>query len=446
MRKNGGLGESWQAGGSHRLNDLTWETVIPYLKYRRSLGERAAVDAYLLYNTGRETGWWTNFAGERQAASNGTGVPLYGYDTQVDDIQVETQLSFALAEHTDVTAGVNVDTRRQRGSSRSYSYGISADPGAPFVLDESLLRPSDRYTIYSVFAQLRQKVPLLAGLTLTLGAREDVGVSAQSTYHQLSPRAGLVQRLTSELSVKAFYGTALRAPGIKEIGLNQESRQTLQKQMIATDRIPDDLDAEVIQSFELGPVFSSRRVSASVTAFHNRTMRALDGVDEMFGNEVVNIFRNSEQDITAIGAEAELQLALGRDWRLLSNYAWARARGQRLVMMQLAPAEVEDVPVQKLNAAVLYRMRAPLDTRAALIARWVDGYRVAGAGARPPGALTVDANLVVSVGQLLAPAVPVDLELQARNLLDRRPLLPKRGRPDVPLPGFSLLATLVYGY
>ena len=194
MRKSGGLGESWREGGSHRLNDLTWETAIPYVKYRRTLSERLAVDAYLLYNTGRETGLWSNFAGKPLTAED--GAPLYGYDTQVDDIQGETQLSLSLGERTSVTAGVNVDTRRQRGSSRSYSYGVTADPGAPFVLNQSLEQPSDRYTIYSVFAQLQHRLPVLAGLTLTLGAREDVGVSSHSTYQQLSPRAGLVQAIT----------------------------------------------------------------------------------------------------------------------------------------------------------------------------------------------------------------------------------------------------------
>jgi outer membrane receptor for ferrienterochelin and colicins len=444
MRKSGGLGESWREGGSHRLNDLTWETAIPYLKYRRTLSERLAVDAYLFYNTGRETGLWSNFAGRPLTASD--GAPLYGYDTQVDDIQGETQLSLSLGERTSVTAGVTVDTRRQRGSSRSYSYGVTGDSGAPFVLDQSLVLPSDRYTIYSVFAQLQHRLPVLAGLTLTLGAREDVGVSSHSTYQLLSPRAGLVQAITEALSLKAFYGTALRAPGIKEFGLNEESRLTLQRKLIPADDIPLDLEAEVIQSFELGPMFSSRRVSASLTGFRNRTKRALDGVEATIGGQAVNIFRNSEVDVTAVGVEAELQLVLGRDLRLLANYAWSRARGRRLVQQQLVPADVEDVPVQKLNAAVLYRLRAPLDARAAVIARWVDEYRVAGDGPRPQGALTVDANLVLALGRLLAPAVPVDLELQARNLLDRRPLLPKRGRPGVPLPGFSLLATLAYGY
>ena len=441
LRRNGGLGESWlEKNSSHRINDLTWETIIPYVKYHRSFSDRGAVDGYALYNTGRETGWWTPLFGPPLASSNGTGIPLNGYHTQVDDLQADLQLLVRVTQTTDLTLGVNADTRQQRGSSHSYSYGVSADPGPPLVEEEALSVASDRFTIYSGYLQLRQEVPFLAGLILTLGAREDVGVSP-TPYQQLSPRAGVVQRLTDQLALKVFYGTALRAPGIKEIGLNQESRQTLERMGLSTAGVPE-LEAETLRSFEVGPVFSSTHLSASVTAFHNQTSSALDGTQY----EGQNIFRNSEGDITAVGGEVHAQVAFSPDLRLLANYAWARARTERPGAMGTVTADVQDVPVYKANGAVIGRLRRALDTRAALVARWAGPYRVSEPIERPPGSLTLDANLVLGLERVIGADVhlPLSLELQVRNILDDRGKLPKNGLPDVPLTGRRLMVTLVY--
>ena len=440
LRRNGGLGESWlETGSSHRLNDLTWETIIPYLKYQRAIGQRVRIDAYALYNTGRETGWWTNLTAPQLGFSDGTGTPLHGYDTQVDAVQVETQVLTRLTDSTDITTGINVDTRQQRGASHSYSYGVSADPGPPFVPEAALSTASDRFTVYSAYVQLRQELPLLAGLILTVGAREDVGTSPASNYQQLSPRAGLVQRITETLAWKAFYGTALRAPGIKEIGLNQESRQTLDRMGIPSDGVPD-LQAETLRSLETGPTYSGTHVSAAMTAFYNRTALALDGTQY----EGQNIFRNSELDINALGAEVNAQVAPWPQLRLLANYAWARARTEQPLGMGPLDADVQDVPVRKANGAILYRLRRPIDLRVAAIARWVDEYRVSGDGQRPPGGLTLDTNLVWGLDRVLGGDVPLSVELQLRNLLDDRNKLPKNGRPDVPVTGRRLMVTLAY--
>ena len=57
MRKASGLGESWlESTLTSRANQLTWETILPYLKYERSLGQRLTLRSYLIWNAGRETG------------------------------------------------------------------------------------------------------------------------------------------------------------------------------------------------------------------------------------------------------------------------------------------------------------------------------------------------------------------------------------------------------
>jgi outer membrane receptor for ferrienterochelin and colicins len=426
MRKNGGLGESWnENASSHELNDLTWETIIPYAKYERSLGEGVSVNGYLMWNTGREKGWYTNANAAQQDMYAGTGVPLGAYDTQTDDLQAQSEVNWDVVEHTRLIGGINVDTRRQSGSSRSYGYGVSADPGMPYPKDPTLANSSDVYSIYSAYLQVRQEVPVLDGLIVTAGARDDFGSSSQ-TYNQLSPRLGLVQRLPVHLSLKAFFGTALRAPGLKEIGLNQESKLTLERRGLSTDGIRA-LESETIRSFEAGAAYADDHVSASVTVFSNRTEHSLDGASYMG----VNIFQNSPGAIDAKGTEAEVQVAASVDLRMFGSYSWALARnddGQHL----------EDVPVQTANLGVVYRIM-PVGITVAGGVRWVDAYRAVGRE-EPDGSVMVDLN----AGWAFAKGFR--FELQARNLLDQHAKLPKHGVEDVPLPRFHVLGTLAYGF
>jgi outer membrane receptor for ferrienterochelin and colicins len=429
LRKNGGLGESWnENGSSHELNDLTWETVIPYLKYSRRLGEHLTLSAHVASNTGREKGYYTPLGGpDLKGGFNGSGAAFISYDTQVDDVQGQAEVDWQLASRTRLTGGFNLDTRRQRGRDRSYGYVVSADPGMPYVADPTLAVPSDRYTIYSAYAQLRQDLPLGRGLSLTVGAREDIGASSSQTYQQLSPRLGLVQRIADSVTFKAFFGTALRMPGIKEIGLNQESRAILERTGLPTEAIRD-LRAETIRSFEAGPSYNGRNLSLSVTAFSNRTTDLLDGVPY----QGVNIFQNAAGQTDALGVEAEMQIAPTRNLRFLASYSWAHAED---AMNQ----DLEDVPIQHATAGAIYRMPR-LRLTASATSRWVSGYRSKLAGERPPGFFISDLNLIWGLTRAL------DFELQVRNVFDHRAKLPKHGRLDVPLPGVNVRGTVAYGF
>lgn len=432
MRKNGGLGESWnENASSHELNDLTWESIIPYAKYDRVLTDDVTLDAYVMWNTGREKGWYVNSNATQQQGYDGTGVPLGGYDTQTDDLQAQTEVKWAIAAHSHVIGGLNADARKQEGSSRSYGYAISADPGMPFPLDPTLAKGSDIYTTYSAYAQFRQELPLLDGTIVTAGAREDFGSSPGQTYSQLSPRLGVVQRLPANLSLKAFFGTALRAPGLKEIGLNVESKAKLERLGLPTDGIRD-LKSETIRSFEAGAAYVDDHVSASVTVFSNKTQNSLDGVSFMVGGTSVNIFQNSSGDVDARGTEAELQLAANRDLRFFGSYSWALAKtdqGQHL----------EDVPVQMATLGAVFRL-TPAKLTLAGAMRWIDAYRATGILSEPAGSTMVDLN----VGWAFAKGFR--LEVQARNVLNQDAKLPKHGVEDVPLPHFHVLGTLAYGF
>ena len=429
LGKDGGMGESWnEDGASHEINDLAWQTIIPYAKYSRSLTPNLTVSGHAMSNTGREGGAFAPLTAEQlKGGYAGTGNALDVYDTQVDAVEAQAELRWDLGAATDLIGGVSVDTRRQRGGDRSYGYMVSADPGPPYQLESTLASASDRYTIYSAYFQLRQELPLLRGLILTLGAREDLGVSPLQRFAELSPRLGVVQRLTDALIVKTFFGTALRAPGIKEVGLNQEARDNFAMLGQPPPDLPD-LRAETIRSFELGTSYIGPHFSASVTVFSNRTIDALDGVQY----QNLNTFRNSDGETNARGMEAEVQVAPSRHLRFLANHSWARARDP-------GDHDVEDVPVQHASLATIYRLPAAPLTLAA-VARWAQGYRVAGGKDARTNVVMGDINVVWSIARSF------DFELALHNVLDQKAKLPKHGVPDVPLPRFHVVGTLVCGF
>src|SRR5205814_7022680 len=118
-------------------------------KYSRALTRTLLVRAQALSNTGREAGVFTSLGPTPLRGYDGTGSPLSLYDTQVDAAQGQAELEWDISPGSDLIGGVSVDTRRARGSDRSYGYRVSADAGPPFLLEAPLSAPSDRYTIYS---------------------------------------------------------------------------------------------------------------------------------------------------------------------------------------------------------------------------------------------------------------------------------------------------------
>jgi outer membrane receptor for ferrienterochelin and colicins len=436
MRKDGGLGEHWNGTLSHQVNELTWETLIPYLKFERAVTEDLMTSSYLMWNRGRERGGFITFSDDGSAGDidnyAGTGVVYANYDTQIDDIQGQTELRWNVHDRaelaTEVIVGVNVDTRQADEGPDTTSYSFSADPPEPYVYDAAFARGSDRYNIYSAYLQLRQQAPVLSGLILTAGARFDHGASPTQGYNQFSPRAGLVQRVTPNLNLRVFYGQALYAPGIKEIELNKESGRSLSS-MNQPSPIKD-VSAEQIRSVEGGPVWASEHVVASVTAFYNETIDSLESPGYVAPNGwQVNYFVNASGKTKAFGGEGELTVVPVPSLKLIANYAFAKARLDRP-----GPDTVVDVPVMKLNAAVEYLAVAPIDLSAALVARWISAYRAVGPDT--DGRFALDLNLQKSLPAGFA------LWAQLKNLTNDRTKLPKGGREDVPVPGITALFSI----
>lgn len=426
LSKNGGLGEHWMEGQySSQLNDLTWESFIPYIKYQKSFTDKWKVNSYLKFNESMEKGFWAPFNKDSFKAYQGTGNLFNAYDARVSNIEALAETYYDFNDRTNAIFGLNFDTRYQKGIPASYSYLFMADPGVPFDQEKSTIADSNRFNTYSAYAQLSYRAPLLKDLLITLGARQDIGQSIGQKdvqfYQQLSPRIALVQKLTDNLNLKFMWGNALRAPGIKETGLNSEARATYGSEV-------KDLKAETIGTFEGGITFANENISSQITGFMNKTINALDGSKL----KDANIFINATGETNASGVEADAEYAFNKDFKLFANYAFAMAKDP-------SNKALNDIPIHKANFGANYVLRFPFTISSSLIGKYVSGYTTADPKlASPAGSFVLDLNFVAPLKENLS------VELQIRNLLDQQYKLPKNGQPDIPMPGRSALLSLNY--
>src|SRR6266540_1787476 len=316
--KNGGLGESWVPGYSPKYDDLTWVQIAPYLKYERRLSRTLAVDGYLKVSRDIEKGTVAALPGP---VSGGSGDLVLIYESSVSTYEALAELRWEATSATSIIGGLNANLNYQNSGKGNYGGNIQADPGPVFRENRRTLTSNDLFLTYSPFLQVTHTVPLLRGLHATAGARLDTGRALDATFSQLSPRVGVVQELTDFLSMKLLYGTALRAPGNKELGLNKEVRDELLNPAEAAAVRP-----ETIRSLEGGVALNTSHVSANAAVFINETRDALDGRPTQ-GNDgnPRNIFTNTPGKIVARGAELELGVAASPDARVFANYAIAKA-------------------------------------------------------------------------------------------------------------------------
>ena len=426
MQKQGGLGEHWMHGRwSTQLNDLTWITAVPYLKYQRDLGERGSLNGYVKSNRSREQGWWALFNRESYENYDGTGTPFLAYDQLIVNYEANLETQWDLGTRGNLVAGVNYDTRYQKGQPDTYNYAINADPGDPFSLEASALKDSVDFDTWSAYVQYQTQFNLLKGANLTLGFRQDNGKAGDNSYEQLSPRVAWIQKVNPRLNIKLMYGTALRAPGLKEVLLNQEAQANLISSGNNADVI-GDLEAETIETLEAAAVYTSGKVVATLSLYRNKTENALDGA-RLFDQ---NVFINSEGETTADGFEIDFQIKPSRNWRLFANYSKGKALDDQ-------DRELTDVPTAYGNLGINLQGLFGLDFSTTLMARHVNSYRVSDPTvARPDGHTLYDAHLSYHY------SANTRVSLMGRNLGDEQAKYPKGGIIDVPLPGRNLTLSI----
>lgn len=176
-------------------------------------------------------------------------------------------------------------------------------------------------THYALFAQ--DEIVLGEQWELVLGGRfdhhEDFGWEA-------SPRAYVLFHATEELIIKGGVGRGFKAPTLKQLSPEFESRAAIGGRGIV--RGNPDLDPETNRSLELGAAFNRGTLSASATLFRNDVRNLIEtvrrpvcDVPPLICLDYENIARVRLQ-----GLELTAGLDLTHQWRLETNYTYLDAR------------------------------------------------------------------------------------------------------------------------
>ena len=188
---------------------------------------------------------------------------------------------------------------------------------------DSILYGDHQINNYAVFAQ--DDVMLARTLTATVGARYDWNhLVGGRTLEELSPKLALVWATTPELSLRALFGQAFRAPTIAEMFTEREIGGGI-------DFVPNpDLDAErLIASYEAGVRWNPDAIfGLDVAAFRYQyeDLMYFEDVSAELGVPFAYQVRNLNSALMQ-GVETTVQ----SHWRALSafaNYTYLDARDE----------------------------------------------------------------------------------------------------------------------
>jgi outer membrane receptor for ferrienterochelin and colicins len=413
LRRTNGLGENWDGVGAQTslISREDFDQLIPYLKYKKDLGKLGTVDGYVKGNQSVERD-----QGPDLSTFTVTERGYYNDVVTTNDGEVMLELNTPIGESFSMINGINYDNRKE-----------AHHTGSRTITDQLLPSTAGNVETRSIFSQLRQELPLLKGMIITLGGRYDTGKATGPglTYKKMSPRAGIVQKVTDSVTVRVSHGQAIRAPGIAEFGINAESAP---RSLIT---LPD-MKPETVTSNEVGASYHVRGFQASVTGFQNKTKNPLNGanLDASLTTtaEELHYFANGSGHVSTKGFEVETRFALLQRLEILANTSWALAKDQDKVRQI-------DVPSLTANLGVTYDIE-PLDLQVSVVDRYVKNYRVPQGSTPPPGSNVVDANLIRKASDT------VSFGLQGRNLLNRRYKLPQDGVPNIPMPVRNVTASV----
>lgn len=407
--KSGNLGEVWNWGDyTNQINNLTWGTFIPYIKYERDLTEALRFSGYFKMNESFEKGVADQFNTQADLANYKDSGNLVGiFDIHTRNYEVQAELQWQASPDFDLIAGVNVGASQLTGD---YDTKVVGGPEGPFA---SVPVPkTGLYRTSAVYAQARKQYEVLAGLSVVAGLRFDRGGTPSDgyAYSQLSPRLGLVQRLTPRTALKLLYGTALYAPGIKEF----ETNNTYAISGAPPGYKPPQLSAERFKTLELAASYTDTSISGTITGFTNRSSNLFSSIGG---------YSNLPGVQRASGLEAEMRYSLTKHLQGWVNASFARARTP-------ADKSVDDVPGITGSMGISSRFVLGQPMQASAVLRHVGNFRVADpAQPKPPGGTMLDLRLAA----WLTPGLNLSLDL--RNVTDKTFKFPKAGRPDVPSPG-----------
>ena len=435
-RKRGGLGGYWNAvqNQNYIINELILEEIVPYLKFTKDLSKRLALNTYLKGNISTEFG----NVGSYQQVFNGNqpnNISAFNYNIVNYDWEAFGEVNFAINDYSNVIGGINVDSRYNPGHPVSYLYRSPSVTGLTYVQDPSFTRRSSTHQTYSIFGQYQRTLNFLSGTLITVGARLDAGrvidketKKLTNNYENLSPRLAIVQKITERFNAKVIYGSALKAPLIKEVSLNE----AIVKANPNLAALVPNLKPETLQSLDLAFTYTVTKFNTSLTLFSNRTDDALGTVIKP---GVKHVTVNSLGTTAAKGLEYDITYTPNKHLLFSANYSYAKA------LLSGDSITTSNVPVSKVNAIGTLYIYAPIKLSTTLVWHVVTDYRK-GTGTTDQlmdGYNVVDLNVVAKLSG------NINIELQVRNLLGTTyytPIFYDAGVLDIPGAERSFLASL----
>ena len=323
---------------------------------------------------------------------------VFGFDADWSDVFLEqTQAG---------PASGSPAQRETRPAGKHYDYRVNARTLGAFVQSDVSLgaRWSLSGGLRLEYARYDYDNRMLAGNTRDDGSACGFGGCLYSrpddradTFQNLAPNLALRFALSDRRALFLGAMRGFRAPQTLELYRLQNGQQVA------------DLDSEHVDSVEMGVRSLGARLALDVSAFYMRkrdsTFRDADGFN-------VSGARSRHR-----GIEADLDLAIARDWRLAANASYARheydfdasGRGQEFV----SGNEIDKAPRWLGGLELIYRPDG----------RWQAGLRVARVGGyfldpgnayRYPGHTLVDLRAALRLNQRLS------LRLKLNNVLDER--------------------------
>ncbi|MBP7530621.1 MAG: TonB-dependent receptor [Ottowia sp.] len=257
------------------------------------------------------------------------------------------------------------------------------------LVNAGLKNGKDSADHQAVFAQ--DEISLGSNLVATLGARLD---RHEIFGNQVSPRAYLVWEATRELTVKGGFGTAFKAPTLKQISPNYVGAEGPHTFMGNADVKP-----ETSRSFELGADWQSGPFSVRGTVFHTRvkdliTTRLL----RQQGTRREYIYDNVDS-ATMHGAE------LGFGWAFAPGFKWNNDLTLLRTKDGSTGKELTDRPRHVLHSQLAWQGASGFSAR--LGVDLTGSQRTAG-GARLPAYTVVNASVGQQINKLLSWRAGVD--------------------------------------
>jgi outer membrane receptor protein involved in Fe transport len=252
--------------------------------------------------------------------------------------------SFIIGANYDLRKTLSSENGIEDASTGEFDYWAGSGRDSWPSREHSSFDASENFHTISFYGQYQKEIPVLSGLKVTAGFREDIGITESNNFNQFSPRLALVQKLTDFLNIKALYGTALKAPGIKEVSVNSEIKNKEGNTVKVSD-----LEAESIKSYEAGLNLVLPKVTASVAVFYNET-KDIIGVEKVKGE---NLFVNQNGYILSRGIEVNVQAMPVQYLKLMVGGSYALANKTYNEETKIE-ATFTGVPVSKANGAISY--------------------------------------------------------------------------------------------